>query len=303
MRRKGNPALVGGFVVVAVVVLIGFTVFTGGFTSWRGENERFVLTFDENVYGLYEGSRVTLNGVQVGRVERFFLGRAKGKAPVPVLVEIDRKLVSQHMIIEPDGLFDADGRLNADKIPRLRARLETESYVTGILYVNLEYDEKIPPTEVSKLFDHTVIATRVSGFKEFTESLDPQHLGLQVNKLLVTANARLEDLDVAVIRDSFETIAKDFGRFIDTFTERFAPLGPNIGATSDQARATLERLAKLAENLQSTFARSSDFRFEMEDTLRQVSSTMKALRSLAEFLERNPQAILRGKSKSGTGEK
>lgn len=289
----------GVFVIVAVAVLIGFTVFTGGFTSWRGENERFVLTFDENVYGLYKGSRVTLNGVQIGRVERFFLGQAKGKAPVPVLVEIDRKLVSQHMVSEPSGLFDEEGRFNEEKLPMMRARLETESYVTGILYVNFVYDAELDPTKVDDLFGFKVIATRTSGFKEFTDSLDPQHLGRQVNKLLVTANSRLEELNVAVIRDSFETIAKDFGRFIDTFTERFAPLGPNIGATSDQARVTLEKLSKLAENLQSTFSRSSDFRFEMEDTLRQVSSTMKALRSLAEFLERNPQAILRGKG--GTG--
>lgn len=299
MRRKGNPVLVGTFVVAAAVILVGLTVFTGGLASWRGGNERFVLTFEENVYGLYKGSRVTLNGVQIGRVERFFLGQTGGRAPVPVLIEIDRKLVNQHMVIDPGGLFDEEGRFNREMIPRIRGRLQTESYVTGILYVNLEYDVELPPSETSELYGYAEIATRVSGFKEFTDSLDPQHLGRQINKLLVTANTRLEELDVAVIRDSFRDIATDFKRFIDTFTERFAPLGPNIAATSDEARTTLEKLSKLADGLQETFSSSSDFRFELDDTLRQVSVTMKALRSLAEFLERNPQAIIRGKGGPG----
>lgn len=301
MSRKGNPALVGIFVVAAIAVLIGFTVFTGGFTSWRGENERFVLTFEENIYGLHKGSKVTLNGVQVGRVERFFLGQATGKAPVPVLVEIDRSLVEQHMVTDAGGLFDKDGGFNEKKLSLMRARLETESYVTGILYVNLEYDSNGTSSQLGKLHGYPEIATKTSKIKEFTDSLDPQHLGRQVNRLLETANARLEDLDVAVIRDSFAKIATDFGRFIDAFDKRFAPLGPNIAATSDQARDTLEKLSKLADNLQTTFARSSDLRFQVDDTLRQVSATMKAMRTLAEYLERNPSALFRGKPGSGGG--
>ena len=298
MRRKGNPALVGAFVVVAALVLMGFVVFTGGFAGWSEKNERFILTFDENVYGLKKGSHVTLNGVQIGRVERFFLGQAGGKSPVPVLIEIDHKLVNQHMVSDPGGLFDEEGRFNPEMIPGLRGQVQTESYVTGILYVNLEFDAELPPHEPIKLYGYPEIGTRVSGLKEFTDSLDPQHLGRQVNKLLTTANARLEELDVAVIRDSFESIAKDFKRFIDTFTKQFAPLGPKIGETSEQLRSTLEKLGGFVDGLNETFSSSSDFRFELDDTLRQVSTAMKALRSLAELLERNPQSIIRGKGGS-----
>jgi paraquat-inducible protein B len=218
-----------------------------------------------------------------------------------VLVEIDRGLVEQHMITDSGGLFDQDGGFNEDKLPLMLARLETESFVTGILYVNLEYDSNATSSQLGKLHGYPEIATQTSKIKEFTDSLNPQHLGVQVNRLLETANARLEDLDVAVIRDSFETIATDFTRFIDAFDKRFAPLGPNIAATSDQARVTLEKLSKLADNLQTTFARSSDLRFQVDDTLRQVSATMRALRALAEYIERNPSALLRGKSGSGGG--
>ena len=116
-------------------MIIGFTIFTGGFSSFRGQNERFVMVFHENVYGLHEGGKVTLNGVRIGRVERFFLGDATEDGPVPVLVEINRKLVQRHMVDGTNELFDNDGILKDEVVTRLQAKLIQESFVTGILYI------------------------------------------------------------------------------------------------------------------------------------------------------------------------
>ena len=61
------------------------------------------------MYGLYEGGKVTLNGVRIGRVERFFLGDAVEDGPVPVLIEINRKLVLRHMVESGNEIFDQEG--------------------------------------------------------------------------------------------------------------------------------------------------------------------------------------------------
>ena len=45
MKNKSNHALVGIFSLGALVLLLGFTVFTGGFSSLRDENERFVTKY------------------------------------------------------------------------------------------------------------------------------------------------------------------------------------------------------------------------------------------------------------------
>ena len=119
------------------MLIIGFSIFTGGFSYLRGENERFVMVFHENVYGLHEGGKVTLNGVRIGRVERFFLGDATEDGPVPVLVEINRKLVQRHMVEQENQLFNKDGFLKNEVVSRLQAKLIQESFVTGILYINL----------------------------------------------------------------------------------------------------------------------------------------------------------------------
>ena len=87
------------------------------------------MVFHENVYGLHEGGKVTLNGVRIGRVERFFLGDATEDGPVPVLVEIDRKLVQRHMVDGVNELFENDGTLKGEVVTRLQAKLIQESFV------------------------------------------------------------------------------------------------------------------------------------------------------------------------------
>ena len=143
MNKQGNRILVGFFTAGALVILLGFGVFTGGFSNLRNKNERFVLVFNENVYGLHEGGKVTLNGVRIGRVERFFIGDELEKGPVPVLVEINRKLVERHMILEGNEVFDSEGKFKKEVLNRLMGQLVQESFVTGILYVNLTTENSV----------------------------------------------------------------------------------------------------------------------------------------------------------------
>ena len=166
MKNRSNHALVGIFSVGALVLLLGFAVFTGGFSSLRDENERFVLVFHENVYGLHEGGKVTLNGVRIGRVERFFIGDAIEDGPVPVQVEINRKLVLRHMVEQKNEIFDEDGKFKKELIPRLMGQLIQESFVTGILYVNLTTDELYDQADLSKstLYGHRELRTQASIF-------------------------------------------------------------------------------------------------------------------------------------------
>ena len=109
MNKQINRILVGIFCFGALAILLGFAFFTGNLSFLREYNERFVLVFNENVYGLHEGSKVTFNGVRIGRVERFFLGEAVKEGPVPVQIEINRKLVSRHMVEIGNEIFEPNG--------------------------------------------------------------------------------------------------------------------------------------------------------------------------------------------------
>ena len=53
--------------------------------------------------------------------------------------------------------------------------------------------------------------------------------------------------------------------------------------------------AGVSSRLKEMLDPSSDFRFGFSDTLREIAAMAKSLKSLADLLERNPQAFLRGK--------
>ena len=288
----------GSFTVGAIVVLIGFAVFTGGFSSFRNQNERFVLVFHENMYGLYEGGKVTLNGVRIGRVERFFLGDAIEDAPVPVLVEINRKLVHRHMVDTGNEIFDSEGRFKKDIVKTLVGQLIQESFVTGILYINLTTDNGQSgeiQSEINELYGFPELKTKDSIFAELSEKINFEKMSTQVSKLLEVATIRLDELDFGTLQSDFAKSNQTLRKFLDTFSENYSSLGPNLSEASTQAAQTMKDISSLSKTLNLMVQPDSELRFQFSDTLRDVSLTSKSLKRLAELLERNPQAFLIGK--------
>jgi len=284
--------------VGAIVVLIGFAVFTGGFSSFRNQNERFVLVFHENMYGLYEGGKVTLNGVRIGRVERFFLGDAIEDAPVPVLVEINRKLVHRHMVDTGNEIFDSEGRFKKDIVKTLVGQLIQESFVTGILYINLTTDNGQSgeiQSEINELYGYPELKTKDSIFAELSEKINFEKMSTQVSKLLEVATIRLDELDFGTLQSDFAKSNQTLRKFLDTFSENYSSLGPNLSEASTQAAQTMKDISSLSKTLNLMVRPDSELRFQFSDTLRDVSLTSKSLKRLAELLERNPQAFLIGK--------
>lgn len=301
MKKNGNRFLVGIFVLGAIILLLGFTVFTGGFSSFRNQNERFVLVFHENMYGLYEGGKVTLNGVRIGRVERFFLGDAIEDAPVPVLVEINRKLVHRHMVDTGNEIFDEDGKFKQEIVKTLVGQLIQESFVTGILYINLTTDNGKDgeiPREVNEAYGYQELRTRDSIFAELSEKINFEKMSTQISLLLDVATKRLNEIDLPTLQADFAKSNQALRDFLNVFTQNYSSLGPSLTESSVQAKLTLNDISKLSKAVNLMVQPDSDIRFQFSDTLRDVSLMSKSLKRLADLLERNPQAFLIGKPAS-----
>lgn len=296
MKTKGNNALVGVFCLGALVLIVGFSIFTGGFSYLRGENEQFVMVFHENVYGLHEGGKVTLNGVRIGRVERFFLGDATEEGPVPVLVEINRKLVQRHMVEQDNQLFNKDGFLKNEVVSRLQAKLIQESFVTGILYINLTTGIDI--NEDKNLYGYREIPTTASIFAELSESINLEKLSKQVSELMVTSTKKLNELDLVTLSKDFSNTNKELQGFLKQVSTSYSPLGPKLSSATDQVKEAVVKINLISDNLNEMLNPASDFRFGFSNTMRDISAMSKSLKSLADMLERNPQAFLRGKGES-----
>ena len=298
MKKNSNRFLVGAFTVGAIIVLVSFTVFTGGFSSLRNQNERFVLVFHENMYGLYEGGKVTLNGVRIGRVERFFLGDAIEDAPVPVLVEINRKLVRRNKVDTGNKIFDSDGKFKKNILRTLVGQLIQESFVTGILYINLTTDNgqsgKVQ-TEMNQLYGYPELRTKDSIFAELTEKINFEKMSKQVSRLLEAAVSRLDELDFTSIQSEFAESNLVLRDFLNLFSQNYSALGPEMTEATTQANVMMKDISNLSRTLNLMMQPDSELRFQFFDTLRDLSLTSKSLKRLADLLERNPQAFLIGK--------
>ena len=296
MNKQINRLLVGIFCFGAIAILIGFAFFTGSLSFLRENNERFVLVFNENVYGLHEGSKVTFNGVRIGRVERFFLGEALNEGPVPVQIEINRKLVSRHMVEIGNEIFEANGDFKKSIIPRLVGQLSQESFVTGILYINLStISTEFAQQDVRTLHGFPEIHTKGSMFAELSESINLEKLSKQISALIVVATQRLNDLDMKKVSSEITATSESLRRVLLALKERYVPLGKSLTDTSEQTQKTLLNLNKLAIDLDLLFKPGSEFRFELDDTLRDISGMAKSLKNLADLIERNPQIFIIGK--------
>lgn len=297
MKIAANSTLVGAFTLGGIMIFAGFLFFTGGLSSWRGDNERFVVVFNENVFGLNEGGKVTFNGVKIGRVERFFIGDALKDGPVPVMIEINRKLVDRHRVSVGNEVFDEDGSFKSDILPQLVGQLVQESFVTGILYINLTTDLQDDDTNgsISTLYGHPLIRSKGSIFAELSESINLEKLSKQVSEFLDAGTVQLQNLNAEELRKSFLSLVKNSNLFLNDFSKHVLPLGRNFGDTSEQVRESFKKLDIVNQRIQEVMAPDSDLRFGAVSALHDLSEMSKSLKSLADLLERNPQALIRGK--------
>jgi paraquat-inducible protein B len=297
MKNAANTTLVGAFTLGGVLIFAGFLFFTGGLSSWRVDNERFVIVFNENVFGLNEGGKVTLNGVKIGRVERFFIGDALEEGPVPVMIEINRQLVNRHRVEVGNEIFEEDGSFKPEILPMLVGQLVQESFVTGILYINLstEFEQSDRNSSMHSLYGYPMIRSKGSIFAELSESINLEQLSKQVSDFLVSGTQELKNLKTAELRSAFLNLVDNTNQFLARFSDRIIPLSSNLGQTSDQIRTSFQKIDTVNQRIQDALAPDSDLRFGAVNALHDLSEMSKSLKSLSDLIERNPQALLRGK--------
>jgi len=343
MSRKANPALVGAFVVGAVVVAIAALVLFGAADLWR-DKLRAVLYFEGSVRGLNVGSSVVFRGVQVGRVVeiRLFMDPESAEALIPVVVELDPGVVeptragSEHL--EPEENL-------ALLIERgLKGRLETQSLLTGLLVVELDLYPKEPARFVGFDQRYPEIPTLPTVLQVLTkelESLDVSKLAEDVSSTLdgISRLVNSPELKAAVtgLKDTLahydelaERVEAEVRRLADAYTGlaeridgRVDPTVDGVDALLEEARGLLasarstidsierrvsdedglfasldeaaEATGRAATNAGALLGENSYVVRELQTALRELALSARALRQLAETLERRPEALIRGK--------
>lgn len=338
MKTKVSPTLVGLFVLGALV-LGAVALFSFGGVSFFSKPERFVVFFDETIHGLDNGSPVKFRGVRIGRVVGLNVRATPAKVAgesgsvVAVVCELSRDVVADGV----GNPIDVSDRAQLQHLidSGLRAQLGVIGYATGLLYVELDfYDPASYPARhragvESPYLEMPAVPSKSA---EFLRSLDeilgniknvdfPKLAG-EIQALLAETRAQVKAADLGAISREWSAA----GRSVTALAE--SPELKAVLANAASASARLDRV--LADLEKATGPGAEQFTLALQDAraamqqLTDTTTVMKrfinaqqylgddaskafarfgeasaAVARLADFLERNPNALLSGRATDG----
>ena len=324
MSRHANPTLIGAFVVGAVILaVVAVLLLSSG--DLFVHKPRFVLYFKGSVKGLNVGSPVTFRGVNVGTVTniQLVMGMSKADIRIPVTIEINPEnfLVSQHMIKEMSkSLKETLGtQINAG----LRAQLQLQSLLTGQLFIQLDFypgtpvdlvgDNRYPeiptiPTPIEKItrkLENFPIDQVMSDITSISEGLNtlvnsPElHQSIQsLKETLETINRLVKSPEMQASIASLHRALDDLGSLARTIDSRVEPLSSEIHTTLNETRLAMTQARGTLESAQHLVT-DEKLLYALDNALAEISAAARSVRDLTDFLERQPQSLLRGKSLPG----
>jgi len=307
LSRRANPALVGSFVLGGVLLAVIGVVSFGSGRLFR-DTESYISFFEGSVAGLTV-EQILLDLPDVVRQE--------DDLRIAVIYNLDREWVEQRgassRIEDPLEI----GRLMSLGI---RAELGTESLVTGIKYVALDLDPANPVA-----FDPVInapypeIPTVNTGFDRIEDAVYGiiSDLGAVPLDSLVTvatdAFQRFGDLasspalattmdELPATLEQLNATVGDLQLFVAHLDSTVAPMREDVSRAAQQATAafarvdsTLATVGAALDDFRGTIEPTSPVFVQFERAMLELSGASRALRNLADYLERNPAALVRGR--------
>jgi paraquat-inducible protein B len=169
----------------------------------------------------------------------------------------------------------------------LRAQLRSGNLITGQLYVAFDYFADAPKAKIDWRQDPTVLPAVPSTAQDIEAKLT--NIVTKLEKLPLDAIG--EDLrkTLASLDQTLQVAGKAVNR-IDT------DLTPGLKTTLDELRSALAAADRVLKNTDTTLVgRDAPAQQDLRDALQEITRAARSLRVLADYLERHPESLIRGK--------
>ena len=328
MSKSANKTLIGIFVLGATALFVIAVVVLGSGKFFK-KSFHAISYFEGSVGGLNVGAPVVFRGAKMGTVTSVKLrfDPKSDEIQIPVFLEIEPErleIKDRSRRLDPVATL----RLLIDR--GLKARLEPQSILTGQMQVALDFYPERParfvgadpgypeiptiPTPLQELakrieklpLEQIVkdIGSAVAGINRFvnspeiTKSLRSVSVAAEETKDLIgKLDARIDPLVLNI-----EAAVKDARKLLQNIDRQVEPLGPSIRKASDSiektlksADAALHSAQKAIDGVEGSIGEDSPLVYQLNKTLEEVSNLARSVRRLADYLERHPESVLRGK--------
>ena len=323
MAKRTSPTVIGAFVVASLAMLIVALIVVGAGKMFRRPT-RFICMFKGNLNGLKIGAPVKVRGVQVGEVSaiRLRLDPSEGELRpgfngfrLPVIIDLDQTMLSQR------GAKTLSRSSMQDWIKRgMRAQLQTESLLTGLLYIDLDLHkgtepnfvlqpggpyQEVPtvPTDLAQLQAHLMetldrfqkidfnglvssITDAANSIKSLTNSPD-------LRETLHSLSGTVANLNQAIVAAR---------HVLNNANGQIGPLATDLRETSNETDKTMKEVRDTLVKLQQGLDPDAPLLVHLNQTLESLDETSQSMGELADYLNRNPGALIRGRYVSDQGQ-
>ena len=250
----------------------------------------FVTYFESSARGLSKGAAVDFFGIQIGTVQsvELDLNPATAQTRVKVSFQIQPERIATSGPANDKGdPIEIARRLVARG---MRAQLQTASFLTGSMVLALNIDRNAPAAEMIQQNGQWVIPSEGGGLDNIMSSasniaskldrLPLDEIGASLNQTLRSAATAMTSVGELATRAN------------SGLSPAFARL-PAITASLEQA---VSRADRVLNSFDRGYGKDSDTQRELARAMVQVGDTARSIRQLADFLDRHPEALIRGRA-------
>lgn len=332
MSKKPNPTLIGAFVVGAMVLIATGVALFGGAQFFVKRNV-YVAYFEEGTKGLRIGSNVLMNGVRIGHVSEIAL--LVDSTSYETITRVTLEIFPDTFIQTRNGQVVGEGmqeNLTHDKLINeagLRANLDIESYVTGQLLVELALRPDTEATLRGANPPHPEIPTTPSNIQQLLENVrnwladlrenvDFAELGRRVDSILrgfdelsnsedlraslAGMSAILNSEDTQGLARSVRFALEDVRVAAADASQLFRGVNADVGSVTDELLPVISRLNESLQEAEETLAAAreqlrgdSEQVLQLQATLLEIERATRAMREFFDYVERNPESLLKGR--------
>src|SRR5215510_10800908 len=260
---------------------------------------RYVLHFHESLRGLSVGAPVTFLGLPGGEVTAVGLevdpatksirGRVEIVAyPERLIARLTAEQAATGEILERDIQKRRAFVENMVEKRGLRAQLRSGNLITGQLYVAFDFFPGARPAKINWSREPAEFPLVPSTVQDIEAKLT--NIVAKLDKLPLDAIG--DDLRKALV--SLDQTLKDAGQAVNRID---ADVTPGLKTTLDDVRRALGAADRVLNNTDATLVgKDAPAQQDLRDALQEITRAARSLRVLADYLERHPESLIRGKS-------
>lgn len=234
------------------------------------------MRFDQSIRGLAVGAEVDFKGIKLGEVTSIGLNFDEDTRTFYAVVDANlypRRLGPVYDTVETFARDQLHARNLFEPLIAngLRAQLRTKSLLTGQLYVVIDTFENASPVTL--------------GTEEpFRIPTIPGELA-QIQQRVTQILSRIEQFPVEALGKQLQGLLSDTSRMIRRLDNQVTP----------EAQALLKQATTALQEISGLLATDAPLVQNSELALQEMTRAARSLRNLADFLQANPDSLIRGR--------